>query len=324
VNYIESFLQDVRYGLRMLAKNPGSTAMAIIALALGIGANTGIFSVVDNLLLRPASAERPEELVAVYIASEDEDYGGVGYPEYAHFRDHNQAFADVFGYALASVRVSCGSDERRVVALLVSGNYFSALGGKAEQGRTFLPEEDQVPQAHPVAGISRELWRNCYASDAQMLHKPIGVNGHSFSVVGIAPTNFRGATLDESAADLWVPLMTQAAVAPGEDLIKLRNTGWLNVLGRLKPGVAPKQAQADLNVLDRQLEASYPDKYRHLHVTAVPATALPAPVRDRSLVLQRFSWLWSASYCLSDAQTRGISYWPGAGCGNVGLRCGGR
>jgi predicted permease len=250
-------MTDLRFAFRQLLKYPGFTAVAVLTLALGIGANTAIFGFIDRLLLRPLPVDQPQELVTVV---EQMEQGGVSssfnYPLYLDYRDRNQVFSGLVAYSGVTVNLRATDSSELVKAMIVSGNYFSVLGVKAAQGRTFLPEEDRAPLTHPVAVISQGLWRRRFAADPALVGKTIHLNGHPFTVVGITPAEFRG-TIAGVVPDLYVPMMMQPWAMPVRDPayapLQSRRFTWLNLLGRLKPGVGREQAQAAMRVLAQQV-----------------------------------------------------------------------
>jgi len=254
--------QDIRYGLRMLARSSGFTIVVVLILAVGIGANTAIFSFVDDLLLRPLPVERPHELVTVVTPM---DHGGVNtgfnYPLYVDYRDQSRVFAGLIAYSNLTVSLRLGDAAEQVNAMIVSGNYFSVLGVNAALGRTFLPEEDRTPATHPVAVVSHRFWWRRFGADPSVVGKEVRLNGHPFTIIGVTPSEFYG-TIVGFRPDLYVPMMTQPWVMPVLDPrhnpLQSRTFVWLNLLGRLKPGVSREQAQAAMRVLAAQIEKVAP------------------------------------------------------------------
>jgi predicted permease len=277
-----AFMQDVRYGLRMLWKNPGATAVVVLSLALGIGANTTIFSVVNSLLFRPPAVEQPSRLVDVWMhnvkRSGFDGYYPLNFPDFAYYRDHNSVFSGLAAYAGDGLTVVWSRDGQgeALQGTLVSANYFSVLGVRPELGRTFLPEEDRSG-AEPVVVVSHAFWRRHLGSDPAALGRTIVLNGRACSVVGVIPDSFHGVLIG-SMMDVWAPMSTQAWVSPAVDLTS-RNSYWLEAYGRLKPGVSRQQAQADLQVLSKQLAAAYPATDKDMQALGYPATLIPGPYR---------------------------------------------
>ena len=258
---MQVLLQDVRYGLRQLRKVPGFTAVAVFTLALGIGVNTTIFSLVNALLFRPPSGVgATDRLVSLWNRMPNGHEIQFSYPDYIYFRDHNQAFSSVIAYSSDPERASWAhSTQSRLIGVrLVSGNYFPALGIKPIMGRVFLPEEDVTPGAHPVVVLSYGFWQRELSADPSILGKTVTLAGHSFTAIGIAPANF--VDLEPGfQTDVWAPLSMQKEITPGSDLLLNRTGYWLFVVGRLKPGVTREQAQANVSFLARQLAQDHPD-----------------------------------------------------------------
>ncbi len=264
VRMLDEFLQDLRYSARMLLNRPGFTLIAILTLALGIGANTAILSTVNGFILRPLPVENPDELVAPFWGSKKdaEVWGGVSYANYLDLRERNQSLSGMLVWSLTSAGVSAGASgdsARAEVAWgeLVSANYFDVLGVKPALGRGFLPEEERTQNTHPVVVISHSLWRQRFNGDAAIVGKTIYLNGAPFTVVGVAPATFKGLKFMFRQA-FWVPLMMSATLGTGGDWETDRGWARFNLLGRLKPGVTPAQAEADLNRIAEALAQQYP------------------------------------------------------------------
>jgi len=251
--------QDIRYGFRMLVRNPGFSIVVVLVLAFGIGANTAIFSVINILLLRPLPVKEPDRLIPLFryypIRS---SYSSFSYPDYLDFRNQNEVFSGLLAFSDIDLNMSSGEHTERISGAIVSGNYFSVLGLEPTQGRFFMPEEDKTPGSHTVAVVSHGLWQRRFGSDPNLVGKTVILNGHSFTVVGIAPKGFKGVGLD-SSSDVWVPLMMYAEAMPTfeERLFYLRGCHWLGLMGRLKPGITHQQAQAQMQTLARQIEQAY-------------------------------------------------------------------
>jgi predicted permease len=271
---------DLRYGLRALAKNPGFTAVCIVSLALGIGANTTIFSLVNALLLRPLPVRDPGSLAAIYtVDSRNPGFWGCSYPNYKDYRDRNQVFSSLLLYASVGLNLSGGSEPRLVMVQLASANYFPALGVNPVVGRSFLPEEDAG--ANPVAVIGNRFWRREFGGDAAVLSRTVTLNGRPYRIVGVAPEGFEGLnTL--TATDIWVPVSMYRELYPAPDLVNQRRYLMFSVVGRLKPGVTLPQAQAAIGSIARDLEKQFPRENRGRRVLLTPATdaAIPPTNRD--------------------------------------------
>src|SRR5499426_3483588 len=212
---LEILWQDLRYGLRMLLKNPGFTTIAVSTLSLGIGANTAIFTLLDKVLIRTLPVERPDQLVTFV-----EDAGGApaifSYPLYIDLRDRNDVLSGVVAYDQKPFSLSDGSQSERVVGQIVSGNYFATLGVRPALGRFFLPEEDRTPGTHPVIVISHGLWQRRFGADPAAIGKTISLNGYRYTVVGVAPSEFTGTTRG-TINDVYVPIMMQVYPGSGRE-----------------------------------------------------------------------------------------------------------
>ena len=253
--------QDMRYGLRMLRKAPGFTAIALVTLAVGIGANAIMFSISDTLLLRPQKMEDPEQLV--YCGIQGDQFSWFRYPAYLELRDSGLAFRDVMGQANLpdTATLAYGNSARHVQTLYVSANYFSFLGVAPVRGRDFLPEEER-PGSTPIAVLSHHLWQRLGA-DPQLVGQFLDINGISCQVVGIAPAGFTGVTLD--GPDLWLPLGNFRAVGwlARQPNAKVRDYPFLDVVGRLKPGVTMRTGQAQLQALMLRFKQEYPKDWEN-------------------------------------------------------------
>src|SRR5262245_48766483 len=244
---MQTLWQDLRYGARMLLKKPGFTLIAVITLALGVGANTAIFSAVNAVLLRPLPYPESEQLVrllAMDTARGARDIGA-SMPDYREWRKRNQSFAHLAAYRTSDYNISGDEEPERVVGARVDTDFFPLLGVNPAQGRGFSGEEG-VYGNHRVVVLSEALWRRRFGDGARPDGQTIRLNGESFTVVGVAPRGFRFPSNDVA---LWTPL----AVADNDEY-NTRGNFWLSVIGRLKPGVTPAQAQNDLVNIHRQLE----------------------------------------------------------------------
>ncbi len=277
--------QDLRYGLRMLAKSPGFTAVAVLTLALGIGVNTALFTAYNAVALKLLPVDDPGRVVRLTRWFASGSTGDIqrafSYPEYRYYRDHSRVFsgliATTFSARVAAILPRQGggsgaSQAEFVQAQFVSGNYFSTLGIEAPLGRMFRPEEDQTQGAHPVAVLSYPFWQRRFAADSRVLGKTISINGTAFTIIGVASNDFIGTGAPPEVPDLWAPLAMQAALEPGRDWLNNASEARLQILGRLAPGVALKQARAEIAVLASQVGKLYPAKDRTITVTLKPAT----------------------------------------------------
>jgi macrolide transport system ATP-binding/permease protein len=272
--------QDIRYGFRMLAKKPGLTALAILALTLGIGLNTTIFSVYSGMMLRPLPVRDPGRVVNLFAQIPGERGAGVvSYPEYIFYRDHNTIFDGLVAYGDSSAYLSGAeingqqtAQSEMIAAQLVSGNFFDVLGTGVGQGRTFLTEEDQIPNAHPVVILEYGFWQSRFGGDAALLGKTITLNSVRYTVVGVAARDFAG--VEPNLPDVWVPLMMSANLHGGQGMISSRETSWLQMTSRLKRSVSLGAAQAEMAVLANQFHAADTENERKTTVRVLPGSIL--------------------------------------------------
>jgi predicted permease len=250
---------DVRFALRNLSKAPVFSAVVVLSLALGIGANTAIFTLIDQLMLRLLPVKNPTELVLLdhhgsHMGSNRGD-NAFSYPIYRDFLDRNQVFSGVLCRVATPVSMSFSGHTERASGELVSGTYFQVLGVGAAMGRAITPDDDTAILAHPVVMLSYRYWQNRFAGDPSVLNGNMVVNGHNFTVIGVAARGFDGIE-PGSVTELFVPVTMKAWIMPGEELIgdmKDRHSAWLQVVGRLKPGVTPQQGKASMQVLFHQI-----------------------------------------------------------------------
>jgi len=273
---IDTLFQDLRYGLRMLLKNPGFTLIAVLTLALGIGANTAIFSIVNALLLRPMpGVVEAERLVQVGRTHEDAVFDSLSYPDYLDYREQNTVFSGIAVYSKTPLHLSNAETEgraERVRGELVSGGYFSTLGVKAALGRTLTPADDSAPGANPVAVIGYDLWQRRFGADTAIVGKTIKLNARPFTVIGVAVEGFEG-TVVGGATEMWLPITMFAEVRPQErkgNFLTMRGTQWIGGFARLKPGVTLQQAQAEMTTIAQRLALAYPNTNRTVGVRLAP------------------------------------------------------
>jgi predicted permease len=279
--------KDIRYAVRSLLKRPGFVAIAVVTLALGIGANTAIFSLVNAVLLQSLPVERPGEIVSVAMRGKDDSMSAWSFPNYRDFRDRNEALSGLLVYRFVPLSLSRGGANERVWGFEVSGNYFDVLGVKAIKGRTFLPEEDKTPLSHPVAVLSYESWQRRFGGDQDLVGKDVLLNNHQFRVIGIAPEGFKGTEMVYTP-EIWLPAAMMEWVEPGANWLEDRNTRNFFANGRLKPGVDQRQAEASLNLLALQLAKEYPDTNEGQTVKIVPAGFLIPELRG---AVVSFTWV---------------------------------
>jgi putative ABC transport system permease protein len=254
---IADLWQDLRYGARMLIKRPGFTLIAVITLALGIGANTAIFSLVNTVMLRPLPVAQPERIVEITPLRPGASVGNFSYPIYRDFRDKNDVLEGLAAYRFVPLSLSRSGNNERLWGYLVSGNYFDMLGVRAVRGRMFTPEEDRAPGAHPVAVVSYGSWQRRFGGDPDLVGQTITINSKSFTVIGIAPPEFNGTVLIFTP-EIYVPLMMANQIEPGSNWLENPGSGRIFALGRLKPDVSVPQAKAELDALALQLGREYP------------------------------------------------------------------
>ncbi len=250
---IDQLLQDFRYALRTLAQRPGVTAAAMASLALGIGANVAIYSVVDAVLLRPVPLERPEELLSPGSQI-------MTYPAYTDFRDRSRAFSGIAAWDTMGRRMALRIEDAvvEVSGVLVSGNYFDVLGIGAAVGRTIEPADDARAGASPVAVISHGLWERQFAADPTVVGREVLVNGYPLTVIGVATPGFKGERLND-VKEMWIPLaMHPLLTEGGAGQLENRNSWWIRMMGRRAPGVTNEQALAELNLIGEQLAEEHP------------------------------------------------------------------
>jgi predicted permease len=259
----ERLLQDVRYGLRFMRRGPGFTAVAILTLALGIGANTAIFSVVDAVLLRSLPVREPDRLVLFRsVGGEGFDIGGHNgsitrdssgrtvwssfpYQTYTRFREQQSALSDVFAFGTLSLNVNAFGQADVASGQAVSGNYYTALGVPAVIGRTLVDDDDDAA-APPVAVITHRYWQTRFGGDPAVIGKQINLNNHAFTIVGVTPPGFNGTMNVGSSQEITVPLASESRLMAERSRMK-NNMWWLRLMGRLKPGATPEEAQSQLS-----------------------------------------------------------------------------
>jgi predicted permease len=248
-----ALLQDLRYAARMLAKSPGFTVVAILTLALGIGANAAIFSLTDQVLLRLLPVQKPEELVVLHSPGpqlgrnwSDGDRGAAwSYPMYKDLRDHNEVFYGLLARFATQASVSGQGQTELAHAELVTGNYFEVLGVPSAFGRLFNSQDETAPGANPVVVLSYGYWQRRFGRDPGILNKQLVVSGISMTVVGIVHPGFFGVQVGQTP-ELFVPMTMKAQMTPNWDGLADRQDHWLAILGRLKPGISPAKAEAGL------------------------------------------------------------------------------
>jgi predicted permease len=289
----ETFLLDVRYALRGLRKNPGFAIVCMLTLALGIGANTAMFTVFNAVLLRPIpGVANPGGLVILERLQKNNPDFSFGYPDYLDYRDQTQSLIGLAARCRTPLTLSHGTTER-ITGELVSSNYFSVLGVNPALGRLIASEDVQTDDEAPVAVLSYGIWQRVFGSDPAVAGKNILLNGQSFTVVGVAARNFAGTTVG-SPTDVWLPLTMQPAAMPrmSRGVLHNRNAGWIEIFGRLKPHVSLDTARGELQTIAGRLAAAYPASNEHRSVDVIPSFGMDPDDRD---ALQKFFGLLIAS-----------------------------
>ena len=280
-NYSEELLQDLSYAARTLRRNLGFSLVVVLTLALGIGANTAIFTLIDAVLLRQLDVRRPAELVAVgdparvtSLSQGGPRFDLLSYPLYQEVRNRTSAFQGVLASGRAD-RVEVGIDgheAERARGRYVSGNFFSVLGVPAALGRTFGPEEDRAPGASPVVVISHDYWERRFAADPRAVGKKILINDVPMTIIGVARGGFRGEVVGITY-DVWLPIMMQPVLMPHQRFLEDWTTSWLLLLGRLRPGATLEQARAEVETIARQAITDHVSAFKFSSPTNVLAEA---------------------------------------------------
>ncbi len=278
---MDELVQDLRYSLRMFRKSPLVTAAGVFSLAVGIGANTAMFSWLDGLVLSPLRVPEPERLVHLYSTDPSGFRGSYSYLNYRDQRDRNEVFEGLSAWRAVPLSFSDGYESERIFGQIVGGNYWEVMGVEAALGRTFTSREDEVEGRDPVAVLSHGFWQRRFASDTGVLGRSIRLNGHSFSIVGVLPESYRYASVG-TATDVFAPLTMMGVLIPGADRLGNRGWGFLDVVGKLQPGVGLDEAQAQMNVVARELSLAYPDENQDRGVALVleSRALLPSEAQD--------------------------------------------
>ncbi len=257
---METFWQDLRYGARVLIRNPGFTVVAVLTLALGLGANTAIFSLTDQILLRLLPVDKPEELVVLRspgpkngrVWADGDGAASFTYPLYKELRDKNNVFAGLLSRFAVSLSVAGEGPTERANGELVSGNYFDVLGVRPAMGRVFTEDDDRVPGGHPLIVLSHGYWTRHFGADSGILNKTLVVNGISMTVVGVARAGFNGVQVGQTP-DMFIPITMKAQMTPNWDGLNDHRDYWLAIIGRLKPGLSRERAEAAVTPVYSQI-----------------------------------------------------------------------
>ena len=260
---METLLQNLRYAFRQLRKYPGFTAIAVLTLAIGIGANAAIFSLVDQVLLKQLPVSEPDRLVQLKFVGSDtghtDSYGGANelhfsYPMYRDLRDQNTVFSGILAMFPKQVGVQWKNTSSLVNSELVSGNYFSVLGVKPALGRLFMPEDSAARGASPLLVLSYRYWTQHFASDPAVLNQGVLINGNPFTIIGVVQHGFN-SVIGGTIPDIFVPITMKPQMTPGWDELEDRRSKWLTIVARLKPGITMQQAEAGITPLWKSLRA---------------------------------------------------------------------
>jgi predicted permease len=262
---MENLWKDLRHAFRMLIKSPGFTLVAVLALGLGIGANTAIFSVFNGMLWRPLPVKDPQNLALLASKSRSVDFPlNLSYADFQDYRQLKAVFSDVIAYTPTPVNFGAEGRPERAWAELVSGNYFSMLGLEAVRGRTFSPDEGWVAGKDPLMVLGYKFWQKRFGGDPGVIGQTVQVNQHAFTIIGVAPEKYRGAYYFLEP-DFYIPITTIGLLDPSQsDDLNKRSAAYLRAMARLQPGVTPMQAMAAAQSLDHRLEQDYPDSHKGL------------------------------------------------------------
>jgi predicted permease len=266
---MKSLLQDIRYGWRTLTKSPGFTAVALLTLALGIGANSTIFSWINSTLLNPLpGASDASGLVSFARSATSINETAFSYPDLKDLRDNNKSFSGIAAFNMVPVGLTGVGKPERIWGTVVSANYFDVLNVHPILGRGFTPEEEQQAGGAPAAVISYRLWQTHFGGQDSVIGQKININHHPFAIVGVTPPAFQGAQTG-LRSELWIPLTMQQQVMQTADLLPMREVNWLLLMGRLRPGVAAQQAQEEMTLLLQRIALQYPDSHHSSNVVAL-------------------------------------------------------
>ncbi len=275
-------MNDLRYALRILLKSPGFTAVAVLSLALGIGANTTVFCWIQNVLLRPLSGVvQCERLVVLTTTHGTAMYDTVSLPNLRDYDRLKEIFAGVIGSQITPACLTLNEKAEWVFGQIATANFFDVLGVKPVAGRLFLPDEDKKPGGNPILVLSHGYWQRRFGGNPSVIGTTVDLNQFQFTIVGVAPETFHG-TMSGLNADFWAPLSMHQQVANFGSLTA-RNDAWLHTQARLQPGVGLARAQAAVNTVALQLELAYPDTNREIGLRVLPFSK--APYGAQSLML---------------------------------------
>ena len=292
---MEHLFQDLKYGLRTLARSPGFTLIAVLSLALGIGANTAIFTLTDAVFLNPLPVEDSSRVMELFTVDHvtvttaaNFTRTPMSFKNYLDFRDQNDVFSGLAGFVQAGAPITGSGEPKPAQAMLVTANYFDLLGVKPALGRGFLAGEDQKPGGNPVAVLSHSLWTREFGADRGILGRTISLNLTPYTVIGVAPPNFRGTFTVGNPNLVWIPISMHSQVFDGQTdrLFDQRRFRAVSVFGRLKPGVAPQSVLAPLKTIASRLEKEYPrdNNGRTVEISSLQDAALGFLPRDQLVI----------------------------------------
>ncbi len=262
-------LQDFRFAIRLLRKNPAFTLAAAITLALGIGANSAVFTAVNAVIFRPMGVDHPEQLLSLNLKQGNE-VPTHSYPDYRDLRDRNDVFAGLAGYTFEGISMSQGAGNNKLLwSYMVTGNYFDVLGAKPYLGRLFHSGDDVKKGGHPVIVLSYICWQNRFGADRHVVDRHVKVNGFDYTIVGVAAPEFYG-TERIYTPELFVPMAMQEQIEIGDSWLEQRGSHSTFLIGRLKPGLTRERAEAGLNVIAQQLAREYPETDAGMKITLTP------------------------------------------------------
>ncbi len=284
---MERLLKDLTFAFRQIKKSPGFTLIAILSLALGIGANTSIFSLFNTVLLRPLPVYKPEEITMLYGTLQQTGYTIFSYPNYKIFRDNNQVFSGLASYRFVSTTLNYEDNNEKIWGYLVTGNYFDVLGIKPQLGRWIQPQDDINVGASPVVVITYNLWQRRFNSDPNIIGKEILLSNYKYTVIGVAPKDFIGTEVSYNA-EVFFPMMMAKQVEIGSNWLDERDSYNIFTFGRLKTGFTKQQAEASLQILNQKLMEDFPKDNEGTYIKLSPMGLFIPEIRESVIA---FSWI---------------------------------
>ncbi len=281
---MSSFIKDIRYGIRMLLKTPTLTLVAALTLALGIGATTAIFSGVNAFVLRPLALPEPERVVRLFELVGGNTRDSFSFADYKDYNEQNDVFEGIAATTMSQAALSQENQNDVIWGEVVSGNYFDVMKVKPALGNTFLPEHVSAPNKHAVVVISDSLWKQRFSSDRNIVGKNITLNGNAFTVIGVAPKEFLGSKFGLSL-DFWVPVMMTNFIRSSPDILTDRDSNWMEVIARLKPGISTGQAQSAMTTIAYRLNQEHPNS-RNKNTSIVVMPEIEGRFEDAVGVIQ--------------------------------------